>query len=479
MLAHSATDLNSNKQTHFMKYFLTTLVTLLILATRGFSADPNFIFFLVDDQGWSGTSVAMLPGNDASRTASFRMPNVDRLAARGVVFSQAYAAHPKCECSRAALLMGRGTTSLNATEKRSNNWNARPSDSMINTLKRAKPEYRAAHFGKWQWPTPPEKFGYDASDGITQNEDGDTSDPEDPKQSFGITRRAQSFMQQQVKEGHPFYLQLSYYAPHNQPQALAATLKKYEGAPASDRRGGGKGGPLMGAMSEDLDTCIGAVIKQLDDLGIAKNTFIIYMSDNGGRSQLLKGGKALCDEGGLRVPLIVAGPGVRSGVYCNEPVISYDIFPTLIDFVSPGFALPKGIEGGSWKPLLIDGGNGKLTRPIDRMVWHHDVEIEHPQTALRKGNLKLLHYWDTNEDFLYDLSTDLGEEQNLARNKPEASAKFLAELKAHVRAGVGEGKFTALDSGKWAPTEGRPGGGKGKGEKNGPRTNEKEMGRKE
>ena len=449
-----------------MKSFLTSFVALLFLTTRALSADPNFIFILVDDQGWSGTSVAMLPGNEASRTASFHMPNLDRLAARGVIFSQAYAAHPKCECSRAALLMGRSTTSLNATDKKSSNWNAPPSDSMVNTLKRANPEYRAAHFGKWQWPTPPEKFGYDASDGITQNEDGDTSDPEDPKQSFGITRRAQSFMQQQVKDGHPFYMQLSYYAPHNQPQALAATLKKYESAPASVRKGGGKGGPLMGAMTEDLDTCIGAVIKKLDDLGIAKNTFIIYMSDNGGKSQLLKGGKTVCDEGGLRVPLIVAGPGVRSGVYCNEPVISYDIFPTLIDIVSPGFALPKGIEGGSWKPLLTTQSAAKIVRPIDRMVWHHDVEIEHPQTALRKGNLKLLHYWDTKEDFLYDLSTDLGEEHNLAKAKPEDTAKLLAEIKAHVRVGVGEEKFNALESGKWGGTDGRKGKGEKKGKKN-------------
>lgn len=475
MRAHPVTEAIFDKLTHFMKHFLTTFFALLFLATRALSADPNFIFILVDDQGWSGTSVAMLPGNDASRTASFHMPNVDRLAARGVIFSQAYAAHPKCECSRAALLMGRSTTSLNATDKKSNNWNAPASDSMVNTLKRAKPEYRAAHFGKWQWPTPPEKFGYDASDGITQNEDGDTTDPEDPKQSFGITRRAQNFMQQQVKEGHPFYMQLSYYAPHNQPQALAATIKKYESAPTSDRKGGGKGGPIMGAMTEDLDTCIGAVIKKLDDLGIAKNTFIIYMSDNGGKSQLLKGGKTVCDEGGLRVPLIVAGPGVRSGVYCNEPVISYDIFPTLIDFVSPGFALPKGIEGGSWKPLLTNASATKVARPIDRMVWHHDVEIEHPQTALRKGNLKLLHYWDTKEDFLYDLSTDLGEEHNLAKSKPEDVTKLLAELKAHVRAGVGEEKFNALESGKWTGADGR-GGSKGKGEKKGKGKKDKGMG---
>jgi len=95
------------------------------------------------------------------------------------------------------------------------------------------------------------------------------------------------------------------------------------------------------------------------------------------------------------------------------------------------------------------------------MVWHHDVEIEHPQTALRKGDLKLMHYWDTKEDFLYDLSADLGERNNLAAAKPEVTAQLLAELKAHVRAGLGEEKFAALESGKFEPT-GRPPGKDGK-----------------
>jgi Raf kinase inhibitor-like YbhB/YbcL family protein len=422
---------------------------------------PNFLFILTDDQAWSGTPVAMLPGNEASRTASFHMPNLERLASRGVIFSQAYAAHPKCECSRAALLMGRSTTTLNATDKRSQQWSAPPGDSMVNTLKRANPSYRAAHFGKWQWPTPPEKFGYDASDGITQNEDGDTSDPLDPKQSFGITRRAEAFMQQQVQDGHPFYLQLSYYAPHNQPQALAATLQKYGGDPASERKGGGKNSPLMAAMTEDLDTCIGAAFNKLDELGIAQNTFIIYMSDNGGKSALLKGGKTLCDEGGLRVPLIVSGPGVRRRAYCPVPVISYDLFPTMIDYIAPGYALPKGVEGGSWKPLLTNEGADNIIRPIGNMVWHHDVEIQHPQSALRQGDFKLLHYWDTREDFLYDLSTDLGESHNLAASQPEVAAKLLTELKTHILSGLGGEKFNALENLSAADSRG-PGAGKEK-----------------
>ena len=444
-----------------MKRFLLPFMALCSMAfSSAAAAPPNFLFIFVDDQNWSGTSVPMMAGQDFSRTAGFQMPNLNRIAAQGMIFSQGYAGHPKCECSRASLLMGRTTTSLNAIDKRSRNWNAPASDSLANTLKRANPSYRAAHFGKWQWPQTPESMGYDASDGITMNEDGDTTDPNDPKQSFSITRRAQSYMEKQVKDGHPFYLQLSYYAVHQQPQALAATLKKYEGM--SDRGGrDGKGGPIVAAMTEDLDTCIGTLLKELETLGIAKNTYVIYMSDNGGRSEALKGGKSVCDEGGIRVPLIVSGPGIRGGTYCNEPAIGYDILPTVLDFAAPGFALPKGVEGGSWKPVLLNGDVGKVKRPIDRMVWHHDVEIEHPQTALRKGDLKLMHNWATKEDFLYDLSADLGERNNLASAKPEITAQLLTELKAHVRAGLGEEKFAALESGKFG-RGGRPPGKGGK-----------------
>lgn len=440
---------------------MRTVLFLLLAALQSAAATPpNFLLIFIDDQGWSGTSVPMLPGNQDSRTAAFRMPNLDRLAARGTVFSQGYASHPKCECSRAALLMGRSTTSLNATDKRSREWTASPKDSLANTLKRANPSYRAAHFGKWQWPTGPEAFGYDASDGITQNEDGDSADPLDPKQSFGITKRATAYMEQQAKASRPFFLQLSYYATHSQPQALASTLKKYQGLTSSDRKGGGKAMPVMAAMSEDLDTCMGVVFQKLETLGLSKNTYVIYMADNGMGGTLLKGGKTVCDEGGLRVPLIVAGPGVRAGAYANAPAVGYDIFPTVLDLAAPGFALPKGIEGGSWKATLT-GDVKAVQRPIDRLVWHHDVEIAHPQTAMRKGDLKLVHYWDTKEDFLYDLSRDLAESNNLAKSRPEIVTQMLTELKAHVKAGVGDAKFAQLESGKFEASEGK-GGGKGK-----------------
>lgn len=437
-----------------MKRLVLGLLLVAGLARLGEAAPtpaPSFLFILADDQSWNGTSVPMMPGKDFSRSRTFRTPNLERLAAQGVTFSQAYAAHCTCEPSRASLLMGRTTTSLNAPDKSARNWRAPVTDSLANTLKRANPAYRAAVFGKWQWFHTPASMGFDASDGITQNEDGTSRDPNDPKQSFGLTRRAQAFMQAQVKAGHPFFLQLSCYAVHPPAQALASTLTKYEGA-AGGGKGGGRGDrAVMAAMTEDLDACVGALLKQLDELGIAGNTYVIYMSDNGGRTDYLKGGKGNLGEGGLRVPLIVRGPGIRSGVHCNEPVISYDLTATVLDFAAPGFALPKGIEGGSWKPVLLNGGAGKVQRPIDRLVFHQAFEVEHLQSAIRKGDFKLLYHWDTREAQLFNLAQDLGEARNLTMDNPELTAQLQKELKDHVRAGLGEPACAALESGKLEP----------------------------
>jgi arylsulfatase A len=413
-----------------------------VLAASG--DPPNFVFILVDDQAWSGTSVAMIPSEPRSRTAAYQMPNLDRLAAEGMTFSQAYSPHPKCEGTRYSLQFGKTTTSLNTTDKWVTRVNARLEDSLANALKRIEPRYRAAFFGKWQLIYPPEQLGYNLSDGITQNEDGDSPDPEDPKRLFSMTRRAGEFIEQQVRQKHPFFLQLSYYAVHNQPQALEATLKKYTGTIQS--RPGGKGDrAVMAAMTEDLDTCIGQMLAMIDQLGIVNNTYVIYMSDNGGRNALLKGGKTLLWEGGIRVPLIVRGPGIKGGVYCNEPVIGYDLMPTVLDFAKPESKPPAGLEGGSWKPVLMSGGVGNVQRPIDRFVFHHTVEVEHPQSALRQGDYKLLYYWDTRERFLFDVASDLGEEHNLAQDKPDLTDKLERAMRAHLLAGLGAEAVAKLD----------------------------------
>ena len=201
---------------------------LLSLVTIASAKPPNIIFILADDQSWNGASAPMIQGNNSSKNPMFNTPNIERLASQGITFSQAYAAHCKCECSRASIQMGRTTTTLNASDKMARNWSAPVTDSIVNILKKANPAYRAAHLGKWQWFHTPASMGYDVSDGITMNEDGDSTDLLDPKLSFSITRRAKEFMATQVKDDHPFYLQLSFYAVHPEAQALATTLTKYQ-----------------------------------------------------------------------------------------------------------------------------------------------------------------------------------------------------------------------------------------------------------
>ncbi|HEY5665533.1 MAG TPA: sulfatase-like hydrolase/transferase, partial [Gammaproteobacteria bacterium] len=104
-------------------------------------AEPNFLFIFIDDQAWDATAVPMLPGESFSHTPTYQMPNLERIAERGIVFSQAYATHPKCEGSRSALQMGRTSTSLNAVDKDADNWSAPPADSIANALKRANSAY--------------------------------------------------------------------------------------------------------------------------------------------------------------------------------------------------------------------------------------------------------------------------------------------------------------------------------------------------
>ncbi len=155
---------------------------------------------------------------------------------------------------------------------------------------------------------------------------------------------------------------------------------------------------------------------------------------------------------------VVPLPGLHGRVYSNEPVISYDLTATVLDFAAPDFALPNGIEGGSWKSILLNNGIGKVKRPIDRFVWHQATEVAHPQSAIRKGDFKLLYHWDTHEGHLFDLTHDMGEAHNLASEKPDLAAQLQKVLEDHIRAGRGEQAFGALAHGEFPQDRGGKGG---------------------
>ena len=450
---------------------------LLILTGQSLAASPNFVIILADDQPWNGTSVPMIKGNADSKSRLAETPNIERLAAQGMVFSQAYAPHSKCEPTRYSLQWGRTPVSLNAPDKFTarTGLRAENSDALVNTLKRANPNYRAAFYGKWQLVRSAEQLGFDDSDGRTDNNDGESKDPDDPKQMFSLTKRGNAFMEKQVKANKPFALILAHYAVHTSLQSLPATLKKYQ----QKRQGGRPRDAEMAACTEDLDTCVGLTLKKIEQLGIADNTFVIYMSDNGGRTNYMRGGKTTMYEGGLRVPLIVRGPGVAAKTYCNIPVVGYDLFPTMLDFATPSETrqLPDDIEGGSWREILTNAGKGTVKRNIDRFVFHYsppntDRGIR-PHSSIRVNDHKLIHYWGKDEVELFDLSNDLTEQNNIAKKHPDIARALQKQLLDHVRAGIGDETFAQYQKGD-VPADGPRGNrrsdqGKTSGKQRGPR----------
>jgi arylsulfatase A-like enzyme len=313
--------------------------------------------------------------------------------------------------------------------------------------------YATAHFGKWHlYGGGPAKHGYDESDGETDNKTFRPTDPvtgektrisEDPKLMFSITRRGVDFMERQAKAGRPFFVQISHYANHGQYQARKATLEKYEKDPvfqkiASPRERANS--QLSAAMTEDLDTSIGRLLAKVDELGIADNTWVIFTSDNGyhewneGREPL-RGGKWWIWDGGLRVPLIVRGPGVAAASRCAVNVVGYDWLPTFADLADISARVPKDVDGVSLRPLLL--GQPVSGNFVNRAICFHypHYRVSPPCSAIIEGDKKLLHFYEWPDDkFVFDLKTDLGEQNNIATANPGQSQAMRQNMMEHLKA---------------------------------------------
>ncbi len=432
-------------------------VVLLAIAAVPIAAatPPNFVFILSDDQAWNGLSKRMIADLPESGSDYHRTPNIDRLASEGMTFSRAYAPAPKCEPTRYAITFGLTTTSLNAADKRTAaRHRGLARHALANALKEAESSYRTATFGKWQLHQAQGELGFDKDDGrITQNQDGQSGDPRDPKRMFELTRKGNEFMAESVADGRPFYLQLWHYAVHGSNQSLPKTLESWRARPAGRLHRD----PTRAAMADDFDRAVGMTLARIDELGIRDTTYVIYMSDNGGPTRYLRGGKTNVTEGGLRVPLVVRGPGVEEDTYCDTPVVGYDILPTVLDFASPGTAAPAHVEGGSWKPLLLSGCSAGVERPIDRMVFFFgDARGRDPgpQAALIAGNFKLLYSWSEARASLYDVASDPREAIDLAEQHPDRVAAMQRALMDHVRDGIGQEAYDSIGT---RPLSARPG----------------------
>jgi arylsulfatase A-like enzyme len=332
-------------------------------------------------------------------------------------------------------------------------------------LKKVNPKYVAAHFGKWgmgisnskmgfDFGVHPSVLGYDYSDGRTANKDGGFQPPEwkfstssDPKKIYSLTQRSIAFIEQQSKSKNPFYLQLSHYAVHSNIQATKRSLEKYE----KKEKGKIHKNAYFAALTEDLDDSVGILLNKLQELGIANNTYVIYCSDNGAVPTLpprrkyknsynypLSRGKWDATEGGIRIPFIVSGPKIKPNSFSDIPVSLTDILPTIADL--SGYSLRgqmKTIDGGSIKKVLFNSGNGKVKRQDNGFYFHvpyrNHIAFGRPHSSIIVDIYKLIKFHDNGELNLFDLSSDIGEQNNLAEKFPLKAKKLDSKMENYFK----------------------------------------------
>ena len=171
-------------------------------------------------------------------------------------------------------------------------------------------------------------------------------------------------------------------------------------------------------MMENMDSSIGMVLDKLKALGLEENTYVIFSSDNGGgqSNAPLQGGKAKMWEGGLRIPMIVAGPGIAANSQCDKPVAQWDYLTTMHDLVGSTAALPDDLDGVSLRPILEQGNDGQLAKRDTGLVFHFPAHYTVPITSYRDGDYKLMRHLNTGEIKLFNVARDMGESNDLSKN---------------------------------------------------------------
>jgi arylsulfatase A-like enzyme len=431
-----------------MRHALITPVALMAAITVQ-AAKPNFVFVLVDDMGWTGMSTPIHDGLAKSQSDFYQTPRLARLASQGTRFSSAYSPSSMCTPSRASILTGKSPAQLHMTTPGPNRATASwqklaqprhvtdlPSGEVTIAESLKASGYATAHFGKWHLDGGgPGRHGFEVHDGATGNEPPDAS-ASNPKDIFGITQRSIAFMTKNARVRKPFYLQVSHYAVHSPVEARYATKSDF----AKKTKGKYHNNADYAAMTKDFDTSVGLLLDQIEKLGIAGQTYVIFMSDNGGGTRLnrsenlpLSGGKGSLYEGGIRVPMIIWGPGVKANAFCHTPVTGTDLFPTICELAGVKSPMPAGVEGDSLVPLLS-------AKPFKRgrsgLVFHYphygQGPKQTPQSAIRVGNHKLIKLYETNELRLYDLEKDIGESNDLAKAEPGLAASLYAQLQSYL-----------------------------------------------
>ncbi len=410
---------------------------------------PNIVLILTDDQGWSQRSGLMDPDNPESGSSYLHTPAMDRIGDEGMRFTGGYSPAPLCTPTRRSILCG--TSAARSGSEFKSAWV--PADHMTipRALKQANADYQCAHFGKWgeQMISSPEECGYDVSDGHTGNVTGGMADKmepahivEDPKRTGTVSDRTVEFMREQVKAGKPFYAQVSYYAVHLRTELLEKTLKKYQEKGAPDRAYS----QGWAGMLEELDNGIGRVLDEIDALGIADNTYVVFMTDNGGRGVVpggdanspapnvpLSGAKHSLEEGGIRVPFLVRGPSIEAGSVCRVPVSGYDLLPTFYELAGGSGELSEEVDGGSFVSLFTEPEVDSVKRPVQGLIFSRPRQ---GQAVIRDGDWKLFAKINAKREIqsvqLFNVRKDIAELKDLSKKQPEKAQALQARLKSFL-----------------------------------------------
>ncbi len=421
---------------------------LLSLYFTSLQAAPNIVFILVDDMGWTGSSTRMDPALPESKSDFYQTPHIDALAAAGMRFSQAYAPAALCTPSRAAILTDKTPAELHITTpgvSRTQNYQKLapprhlkelPEDAFTIAEALQQQGYTTAHFGKWHiGKNSPSVHGFDVHDGNSGNQMPDVQDG--PKDVFGLTKRAMAFISEQSHTGTLFYLQLSHYAVHSPIEALATSRAKFAQMPAGSRHNDID----YAAMTYDLDNSIGQLLQHIESLGLSKNTYVIFMSDNGAsskpresRNSPLNGGKGSLYEGGIRVPLIIRGPDVPSNSHCAQAVTGCDLFSTFSEWA--GIDTPANTDGSSLAALARN--DASAFKRAQKVFFFHYPHYglgprQKPQSAIIIDQYKLIKDLESESYQLFDLSSDLSESDNLIQKMPEKAAQMIQTMEARLR----------------------------------------------
>jgi arylsulfatase A-like enzyme len=417
---------------------------------------PNVVLVLADDLGWTDLGCY---GSDL-----YQSPNIDGLARDGMRFTANYSACTVCSPTRAALLTGKYPARLHITDWIPGMPPENPKLIVPDFTKHLPYEettlaeklhdagYATASIGKWHLGGPefyPEHHGFDlnvAGTDAPQPRPGyfapyDIATIDQGPRGEYITDRlgeeAVRFIR--AHADRPFFLYLPHFAVHTPIQAKKKLIARYEARVQPEMR---HTNAAYAAMIHSMDQTVGRIRRTLHEFGIAERTIIIFSSDNGGRipttsNAPLRAGKGSCYEGGVRVPLIVYWPDVTpSGGECATPVISMDLYPTVLEMTGVRGKNISFIDGVSLAPLLRQ--SGKL--PERPLFWHYphyqhyQLEGTTPYGAIRRGDWRLIEFYDDQPVELYNLSEDSGERTNLAESSPELVSSLRQELHAWLRA---------------------------------------------